>query len=346
MSETTANLALPYIMPSQAQKHVTHNEALQLLDAVTQLTLTAALGAPPANPEEGECYFVAAPASGGFAGKAGKIALRQDGAWLFITPKEGWRAVELATGRLKIFSADAWVDAPLPDTASLSALGIHTSVDDYNRLALSVHASLFTHDGNGHQIKVNKASVADTASLLFQTDWQGRAEMGLAGSDDFVIKVSPDGAAWTTALTITPQGRVLTPARPLARAALAASIVSPAAGSQTGFDDLHVVQGNFTLGAMLPSGLGKRLVVPASGIYLVVLNIAVVASASHGVEMRRNGTTSMASIAGANGTGNVAFQSTSAIAWLDAGDWLGLQYAGNPQLQFGYDKTELMIVMI
>ena len=27
--EQTANLQLPYIMPSQAQKHVTHNEAVR-----------------------------------------------------------------------------------------------------------------------------------------------------------------------------------------------------------------------------------------------------------------------------------------------------------------------------
>ena len=39
MSEISHNLSLPFIQPSQAQKHVTHNEALRLLDAVVQLTL-------------------------------------------------------------------------------------------------------------------------------------------------------------------------------------------------------------------------------------------------------------------------------------------------------------------
>ena len=39
MSETTPNLNLPFIMPAQAQKHVTHNEAIELLDAIVQLTL-------------------------------------------------------------------------------------------------------------------------------------------------------------------------------------------------------------------------------------------------------------------------------------------------------------------
>ena len=40
MPDTTPNLALPFILPSQAQKHVTHNEALQQLDAVVQLAVT------------------------------------------------------------------------------------------------------------------------------------------------------------------------------------------------------------------------------------------------------------------------------------------------------------------
>lgn len=31
MSEKTTNLALPLIQPTQAQKHVTHNEAIELL---------------------------------------------------------------------------------------------------------------------------------------------------------------------------------------------------------------------------------------------------------------------------------------------------------------------------
>lgn len=87
-----------------------------------------------------------------------------------------------------------------PDLAHLSGVGINTAHDSGNRLAVSSPASLFTHEGAGHQVKLNKASAADTASLLFQTDFSGRAEMGTAGQDDFAIKVSADGSSWTTAL--------------------------------------------------------------------------------------------------------------------------------------------------
>ena len=37
MSDSTTNLLLPYLMAAQAQKHVTHNEALRLLDGLVQL---------------------------------------------------------------------------------------------------------------------------------------------------------------------------------------------------------------------------------------------------------------------------------------------------------------------
>ncbi|MGR3458087.1 MAG: hypothetical protein ACU0FO_09305 [Pseudooceanicola nanhaiensis] len=71
-----------------------------------------------------------------------------------------------------------------------------------NRLAIAAESSLYSHDGAGHRLKLNKAAPGETATLLFQSDWSGRAEMGLAGSDVWSLKVSPDGSAWTTALQV------------------------------------------------------------------------------------------------------------------------------------------------
>ncbi len=39
MSDATTHLLLPYILAAQAQKHVTHNEALRLLDGLVQLSV-------------------------------------------------------------------------------------------------------------------------------------------------------------------------------------------------------------------------------------------------------------------------------------------------------------------
>ena len=112
MSEKTVNLALPYIMPAQAQKHVTHNEALQRLDATVQLVITARQASPPALPIEGECFWVLAGATGPWSGRTGRLAFRQDGEWLFIVPQVGWCAFDRSDERLKIFSGADWIDPP------------------------------------------------------------------------------------------------------------------------------------------------------------------------------------------------------------------------------------------
>ena len=49
---------------------------------------------------------------------------------------------------------------------------------------------------------VNKETDGDTASLLFQSGFSGRAEVGLAGDTDFVFKVSADGSDWVEAIRI------------------------------------------------------------------------------------------------------------------------------------------------
>ncbi|UWU13073.1 DUF2793 domain-containing protein [Rhizobium sullae] len=46
MSDESTNLALPYILPSQSEKDVTHNEALQRLDAVVQVSRDGGIGTP------------------------------------------------------------------------------------------------------------------------------------------------------------------------------------------------------------------------------------------------------------------------------------------------------------
>ncbi|WP_162932945.1 DUF2793 domain-containing protein [Roseovarius sp. EL26] len=216
MSQSSPALSLPYIQPSQSQKHVTHNEALRILDAVTQLSVLGyENSAPPASPAQGERHIVADSGSSGWAGHGGDIAVFGAAGWDFFTPSNGWRADVIATGAQLRFDGTTWalVEAP---TQNLSGVGIATTSDATNRLAVASEATLLTHDGHGHQLKINKASATDTNSLLFQTGWSGRAEMGTTGSDDFAIKASADGSTFRTALSVqagtaalhTPQGQI------------------------------------------------------------------------------------------------------------------------------------------
>ncbi|MEO1554792.1 MAG: DUF2793 domain-containing protein [Pseudomonadota bacterium] len=203
MSDLSAHLALPYLAPSQAQKHVTHNEALQILDAVVQLGVRDRDQAlPPAAPATGDRHIVPAGASGVWSGQDNHVALWTGVAWTFLAPRAGWRAWVEAEEAEVTWHGGAWAEVRALD--NLDMLGVNTSADALNRLAVSSEATLLTHAGSGHQLKINKSATADTASLLFQSDWSGRAEMGLAGDDGWSIKVSPDGSTWTKALALDP----------------------------------------------------------------------------------------------------------------------------------------------
>lgn len=206
MPDTSPRLALPMILPAQAQKHVTHNEALVLLDTLTQLVLEG-VGAetPPGGPVEGETWALGPLPTGDWDGQSGKIAAFQNGGWMFIAPQEGWRGWDRGTGEYRVYTGGLWAVQSGGGAVSfenLSGVGIGATSDPVNRLSVSAEATLFNNAGAGHQVKVNKASATDTASLLFQTGWSGRAEMGTSGSDDFAIKVSADGSSFTSGLTL------------------------------------------------------------------------------------------------------------------------------------------------
>src|SRR5690606_36399797 len=153
-----------------------------------------------------------------------------------------WRAWFGAVEKMKVFAGAAWQDVPLPDDGAFLRLGIGAAPDDTNRLALSAPATLFNHAGGGHQVKVNKAAASDTASLLFQSDWSGHAELRPAGNIAFSLKVH-DGGHWKTGLSIAAAGHVARPNQPATRAYRTGTSFSPAAGQQSGFTTLALNQG-------------------------------------------------------------------------------------------------------
>jgi hypothetical protein len=104
----TPNLSLPFIEAGQAQKHVTHNEALRLLDGVVQLAAVAVSADPPISPADGERHIVGASASGEFAGHENQIAAFQDGGWVFLLPQPGWRAWQIDEEKLRVWTGNAW----------------------------------------------------------------------------------------------------------------------------------------------------------------------------------------------------------------------------------------------
>jgi hypothetical protein len=89
----TPHLSLPYIEAAQAQKHVTHNEALDILDALVQLAVESrVLATPPGSPAAGDCYIPAAGATGAWSGWIGALAVFSGGAWVKFSPQTGMSA--------------------------------------------------------------------------------------------------------------------------------------------------------------------------------------------------------------------------------------------------------------
>jgi hypothetical protein len=106
----TAQLGLPLVMPSQAQKHVTVNEALARLDAAAQLrVVSSVLETPPSVAADGESYLVPAGAAGDWLGKSGSIAVWSNGGWVFLDPKAGWRAWDENTFGTRVFDGINWL---------------------------------------------------------------------------------------------------------------------------------------------------------------------------------------------------------------------------------------------
>lgn len=207
----TANLGLPCIEGSQAQKHITHNDALRILDTLVQLAvLDRDLTAPPGSASEGQRWIVKAAATGAWAGHDNAIAAWQDGTWQFSTPQTGWLAYAVDEGALLAWSGSAWVDAmaALTSLNNMTLLGVGTAADATNPFSAKLNnilwvAKSIAESGDGDlRWKMSKESAANTLSMLFQDNYSGRAEIGLIGDDDFHFKVSPDGSTWHDGIAI------------------------------------------------------------------------------------------------------------------------------------------------
>jgi hypothetical protein len=204
MTDTTPRASVPLLSAAQAQKHVTHNDALLELDALLYCRiLDRDITDPPAIPVDGDTYLVKATGTGLWAGQDGNIAFCVDGGWRFYAPFEGLTAFIADEAVMLVYTASGWADwASIVNLQNVPQLGVNTTADATNKFATKSPALLFDNTGGGVQAKMNKNAAADTASILYQTNYSGRAEIGLTGDDDFHFKVSPDGASWHDAIAI------------------------------------------------------------------------------------------------------------------------------------------------
>ncbi|MDS1138540.1 DUF2793 domain-containing protein [Nitratireductor indicus] len=273
--EQTARLRLPYIMPQQAQKHVTHNEALRLLDGLVQLSVVDRdRTLPPEDPQEGASHIVGGGAGGEWDGWTGSVACFIDGIWERLTPRAGWRAWVEAEGFLVIHDGTEWQRINgIPEEGAViqnaALVGVGTGADVENPFAAKLNKVLWTarpagEGGSGDLFyTMNKETSAKDVGLLLQSGYSTRALMGLFGSDDWRLAVSPDGASFQDAIrTDRSSGRTVLPGNPKFAAHLnydqyiAAGSWTRVAVNNTDYND----QAAF-------DAAENRFVAPASGLY-------------------------------------------------------------------------------
>ena len=106
----TPRLGLPLLQAAQAQKHVTVNEALVLLDGIGRLSLLSAeITVPPTLAIDGDCYGVPVGAVNDWAGRDGEIAIYSNGGWVFVVPQKGWKSWLADKSAPAVFDGAVWV---------------------------------------------------------------------------------------------------------------------------------------------------------------------------------------------------------------------------------------------
>jgi len=285
----TTHLQLPYLAAAQAQKHVTHNEALRLLDGIVQLSvLDRDLTAPPGGPGDGDRYIVASGAAGAWAGWDLNVAYRVDGAWMRLVPRPGWIAWVEDEGVLLVFDGSAWT-ASLPSALQdLALLGIGATADASNPFSAKLNAALWTartvaEGGTGDLFyTMNKEAAGDDLGYVFQTGFVTKALLGLFGSDQFRLAVSADGSSFFDGLIVdNASGIVDQPRLPRFKGYtnfdnyVAIDTWTKIAINNTDYND----QGAFDAG-------NNRLIAPVAGTYLFGASLLFKVNASTNARMR------------------------------------------------------------
>jgi len=130
-----------------------NDQNLLNLSALTNLKVLNSVTTEPGSPVNGDIYLLTSGAN------ANKIAVRDNGAWVYLTPRTGWRLYDATALKFKYFNGSAWVDeiptttggmnllAAVTDVASVATIDftsyIDTTYDVYKFLLRNIAPSTF-----------------------------------------------------------------------------------------------------------------------------------------------------------------------------------------------------------
>jgi hypothetical protein len=195
----TSRLSLPLLEPAQAQKHVTVNEALLRLDALTQ-TVLAGIGGivPPGSPADGEVHAVGSGATGAWAGQDNRLAVYLNGGWAFVTPQPGWRGWNASVGVPVTFDGLDWVEG--------AGAVAHSGAGFVHRTVETDHAvSAGPVSGVAAAIPADAIVYGITGRVLTTIGGASGLEIGVAGSTNrYGSGFGTAAGAWVRGLTGSP----------------------------------------------------------------------------------------------------------------------------------------------
>lgn len=143
-----------------------------LIDSlISQKALSNSITTPPASPALGDVYIVPTGATGAWSAVVGKLAVWNSTAWVFITPKNGWRFYVVSSGDYYRYSGSSWVlNTSQPLNANLTAYAGLTLAADKGVYATGAGAvATYTLTGFGRSMAGAADAVATRALLSLGT---------------------------------------------------------------------------------------------------------------------------------------------------------------------------------
>ncbi|MBV1866699.1 MAG: DUF2793 domain-containing protein [Marinosulfonomonas sp.] len=197
----TPRLGLPLLQAAQAQKHITVNEALVLLDGLGQLVLASATTTtPPALASDGDCYAIAVGGVNEWAGHDGEVAIYSNGGWVFAVPLRGWKAWVQDVQSFAMFDGGGW----LAGGVALSSNNAATvqEVLEYDHVIGAGTTSSLVAAIPAHSIVLGVTGRVLTAISGTLSSWR----LGVATSDNrYGGSLGVSQGAWVRGLTGSPQ---------------------------------------------------------------------------------------------------------------------------------------------
>jgi len=123
----TGRHRLPLLAVSQAQKEITHNEALVVIDALLHPAVEGTSSTAPvvAEGDIGRCWLIGAAATGIWATHKNEIAIYVGGGWRYIAPPDGMRIWNRSNKRHLFRIDEQWVEVPsIPHPATGSVVDV------------------------------------------------------------------------------------------------------------------------------------------------------------------------------------------------------------------------------